>query len=98
VTPLARGLAASVRAYRLVLRPLLPASCRYTPSCSEYALESLVRYGAMRGGRLIIGRLLRCQPWGGFGYDPVPGDPIARRMRDTAPIMPDHDLSREMER
>ena len=98
MTPLARGLAAAVRAYRLVLRPLLPASCRYTPSCSEYALESLARHGALRGARLTIARVLRCQPWGGFGYDPVPGDPIARRMRDPTPIMPDHGLSRETER
>lgn len=98
MTPLARGLAAAVRVYRLALRPLLPASCRYTPSCSEYALESLTRHGALRGFFLIIGRVLRCQPWGGFGYDPVPGDPIARRMRDSVAATPDHGLSREMER
>jgi len=98
MTPLARGLAAAVRVYRLALRPLLPASCRYTPSCSEYALESLTRHGALRGVFLIIGRVLRCQPWGGFGDDPVPGDPIAGRMRDSVAATPDHGLSREMER
>jgi hypothetical protein len=80
MSPVALGLAALVRGYRLVLRPIIPASCRFTPSCSEYALESLSRHGAGRGSWLTLRRLLRCQPWGGFGYDPVPGNPVARRM------------------
>jgi hypothetical protein len=56
----------------LVLSPWLPTSCRFTPSCSAYGLEAIRRHGALKGGRLTIGRILRCHPWGGSGYDPVP--------------------------
>ena len=51
---------------------VLPPSCRYQPSCSAYAIGALQRYGAWRGGLLAARRLLRCHPWGGSGYDPVP--------------------------
>jgi uncharacterized protein len=51
---------------------ILPPTCRYIPSCSAYAITALRRYGAIRGGWLAVKRLLRCQPWGGHGYDPVP--------------------------
>lgn len=61
-----------VRAYRYLLSPLLPPSCRYTPTCSAYALEALARHGALRGGWLALRRILRCHPWGGCGHDPVP--------------------------
>jgi uncharacterized protein len=72
VTP-AQGLAlALVRTYRAVLIPLLPAACRFDPSCSTYALEAIRAHGAWRGTRLALGRLLRCRPGGGFGLDPVP--------------------------
>lgn len=98
MTPLARCIGGLIKAYRLLVRPLIPASCRFTPSCSEYALESLSRHGAIGGVRLIFGRLLRCQPWGGFGYDPVPGDPIAQRMWDAAAPQSGNCLSRETER
>jgi hypothetical protein len=50
----------------------LPPSCRYSPSCSAYAITALERYGALRGGWLAARRLLRCHPWGGSGHDPVP--------------------------
>ena len=69
----ARGLQLPVRAYRLAVAPFLPAACRYEPTCSAYALEALARHGALRGGWLALRRLARCHPWGGFGYDPVPG-------------------------
>ena len=80
MTPAARILTGMVRLYRAVLRPVLPPTCRFTPSCSEFALEALGRHGAVRGGWLVARRITRCHPWGGFGYDPVPGDPVAERV------------------
>jgi hypothetical protein len=67
-----RLLMAAVRAYQLVLSPLLPPSCRFTPSCSAYAHEALMRHGAARGSWLAARRLARCHPWNPGGYDPVP--------------------------
>jgi uncharacterized protein len=65
-------LRAMIRAYQLLVAPILPPSCRYHPSCSHYAAEAIGRYGPWRGAGLAARRLLRCQPWGGSGYDPVP--------------------------
>lgn len=59
-----------VRLYQVVLSPHLPSSCRYTPSCSAYAVESLQKYGALKGTILAAHRVLRCNPWGGHGFDP----------------------------
>lgn len=61
-----------VRFYQVVVSPLKPPSCRYTPTCSQYALEALKKYGAFKGGWLAIKRISSCHPWGGSGYDPVP--------------------------
>jgi putative membrane protein insertion efficiency factor len=61
-----------VRAYRLLLSPLLPPMCRYQPSCSRYALQALERFGALRGSWLALRRILRCHPFHPGGYDPVP--------------------------
>ena len=58
--------------YRRGISPLLPSSCRYTPSCSAYAAEAIDKYGVGRGGWLAFRRILRCRPFGGHGYDPVP--------------------------
>ena len=63
---------ALVRAYQLVLSPHLPPSCRFFPSCSHYTLLAVERHGALRGSWLGLKRLLRCQPFGSAGYDPVP--------------------------
>ena len=73
MTPLAHLVALPVRAYRLLLSPWIGHSCRYQPTCSAYALEALERHGAIRGGWLALRRIGRCHPWGGSGYDPVPG-------------------------
>ncbi|OGA11468.1 MAG: membrane protein insertion efficiency factor YidD [Betaproteobacteria bacterium RIFCSPHIGHO2_12_FULL_69_13] len=62
----------AVRGYRLLVSPLLPRSCRFHPSCSEYAEEALERHGAWRGGWLAAKRLCRCGPWHPGGCDPVP--------------------------
>ena len=61
-----------VRFYQVVVSPLKPPTCRYTPTCSQYALEALKKYGAFKGGWLAIKRISSCHPWGGSGYDPVP--------------------------
>lgn len=58
--------------YRLCVSPLLPPSCRFTPTCSEYAIEALRRHGPFKGFWLALRRIMRCHPWGGSGYDPVP--------------------------
>lgn len=61
-----------VRMYQVLLSPLLPAACRYVPSCSNYAIEALERHGAVRGGWLAVKRIMRCHPFRPGGYDPVP--------------------------
>lgn len=61
-----------IRSYQIIISPFLPPACRYSPSCSQYALEALKLHGITRGMFLTIKRLLRCQPWGGSGFDPVP--------------------------
>ncbi|WP_417427916.1 membrane protein insertion efficiency factor YidD [Kiloniella sp.] len=61
-----------VKLYQYGISPYTPASCRYHPTCSEYASEAIVTHGALRGGWLALKRLSRCHPWGGYGYDPVP--------------------------
>ena len=61
-----------IKGYQLFISPVLPGSCRYTPSCSAYAAEAVIRHGALKGGWLALRRLLRCHPFGGWGYDPVP--------------------------
>lgn len=61
-----------IKIYQLLISPLFPSSCRYTPTCSHYTLEALKKYGLFKGGWLGIKRISRCHPWGGSGYDPVP--------------------------
>lgn len=61
-----------VRFYQAAIRPLLPNTCRFTPSCSAYAIEAFQKHGAIKGLWLAVRRILRCHPWGGHGYDPVP--------------------------
>ena len=61
-----------VRFYQTFISPHTPPSCRFTPTCSQYALEALRKYGPLKGGWLTVKRISRCHPWGGSGYDPVP--------------------------
>ena len=61
-----------IKFYRLCISPLLPPSCRFTPTCSQYAIEAISKYGPVKGMFLAVKRLLRCRPGGGSGYDPVP--------------------------
>ncbi|KAA5546729.1 membrane protein insertion efficiency factor YidD [Adhaeribacter rhizoryzae] len=58
--------------YQRMISPLKPPSCRFTPTCSQYAAEAVTKHGPFRGGWLALKRLARCHPWGGTGYDPVP--------------------------
>ena len=61
-----------VRAYQVVLSPFMGGACRFEPSCSNYMIEALSKYGAIKGGWLGMKRLMRCRPFGPHGYDPVP--------------------------
>jgi len=70
--PLCYVLVGLIRGYQLLISPLFPPSCRYFPSCSEYARQAVTRHGPLAGGWLAVRRLARCHPWGGLGYDPVP--------------------------
>lgn len=80
--PVARGavklLTVCIRAYRFALSPWLGSVCRYQPTCSSYALTAVETHGPVYGSVLALKRILRCHPWGGAGYDPVP-------RRDVAP-------------
>lgn len=67
-----RTLILIVRFYQVAISPMLPAACRFTPTCSQYAIEALRLHGPLRGSWLALRRILRCHPWGGSGYDPVP--------------------------
>ena len=72
MTAVATALALAVRAYQVVVRPLLPPACRFVPSCSAYAIEALHTHGALRGTWLASWRVMRCNPFCAAGYDPVP--------------------------
>nr|WP_071542419.1 membrane protein insertion efficiency factor YidD [Moorella thermoacetica] len=62
----------AIRFYQKYISPLLGRHCRFYPTCSQYALEAIAKYGLLRGGLLATRRLLHCHPWGAGGYDPVP--------------------------
>lgn len=61
-----------VRFYQVAISPFTPSTCRYNPTCSHYAIEALKKRGLIIGGWLSLKRIIRCHPWGGSGYDPVP--------------------------
>lgn len=69
---IAKLLVVPIRIYRLVISPLLPPSCRFYPTCSQYAIEAIEKYGALKGSFLAVKRIGRCHPFNPGGYDPVP--------------------------
>ena len=72
MSPLARAVIALIQAYRHMVSPLRLPSCRFTPTCSQYAVEALTEYGFWRGGWMSAARLARCGPWHPGGWDPIP--------------------------
>ncbi|MFO0998206.1 MAG: membrane protein insertion efficiency factor YidD [Alphaproteobacteria bacterium] len=83
MTPLAHAFTGLIRIYQYAIAPLLNGRCRYLPTCSHYALEAIERHGALKGAALAGLRLLRCHPWGGAGYDPVP-EPAGAHARPSS--------------
>lgn len=73
-----------IRLYRLLISPLSVPTCRYTPTCSTYAIEALEKHGPIKGTLLSIKRISRCHPWGGSGYDPVPETSNSTAMQNTS--------------
>ena len=61
-----------IKLYQNFISPLLPSTCRYSPTCSEYSKQSLAKFGLIKGSIVSIKRIIKCNPWGGSGYDPVP--------------------------
>ncbi|PIE53995.1 MAG: membrane protein insertion efficiency factor YidD [Dethiosulfovibrio peptidovorans] len=81
VTRTARGLLLCIRGYQRLISPFLGKNCRFHPTCSQYALEAIGRFGALRGTWLTVLRLLRCGPWHPGGYDPVPEQEDTLKLR-----------------
>lgn len=81
MNPVKRLLIGLIHFYQRAISAKTPPSCRFTPTCSAYAIEALERFGVIRGSLLAIWRILRCNPWGGHGYDPVPEKKERKRRR-----------------
>ncbi len=88
MSPLAHLFRGFVRAYQLVLSPLLGRQCRFLPTCSHYAMEALERHGGVKGGWLALRRILRCHPFAAAGYDPVPPKGAVPPVGSTPPAAP----------
>ncbi len=86
---LARVLVVALRVYRRYVSPLVPPSCRFTPTCSAYGIEALTRHGVLRGSWLTLRRLLRCAPWHPGGWDPVPPPGARQALRTGTVAVPD---------
>ncbi len=76
----------AIRGYQRTLSRVLPPACRFVPSCSDYAYEAIERHGLARGMQLAVWRVLRCNPWGGHGYDPVPAAADSAPPADHTPV------------
>ena len=72
MSPLVRAAVRLIEVYRHMISPFRPASCRFTPTCSQYAVDALAEYGLLRGGWMTVARLARCGPWHPGGWDPIP--------------------------
>jgi len=84
LSPIAKFVTLQVlRAYKWAISPLLPPACRFVPTCSEYAMEAVERYGALRGGWMAFARILRCHPFARSGYDPVVKIAVSRDRCDS---------------
>ncbi len=70
--PLTKLLILLIRLYQITLSPFIGGNCRYVPTCSNYGIQALEKYGAFKGSWLTLKRVISCNPWGGSGYDPVP--------------------------
>ena len=89
MNPIGLAMRGTIRLYQLAISPILPASCRFMPSCSSYAMEAIHRHGPLAGSWLAARRICRCHPWNDGGYDPVP-DPSPDCGGKAAPSrMPD---------
>ncbi len=77
----------AIRFYQLFISPLTGPSCRYWPSCSAYGMTAIARHGALKGGWLTLRRILRCHPWGGWGFDPVPEKASPESCNHTHPAL-----------
>jgi len=88
--PIGGLMIAMIKAYRLLISPWFGAACRFTPSCSSYTQEAILRHGPVRGVWLGARRIARCHPLGGSGYDPVPGHVAATHICDAHHI---HDVT-----
>ena len=80
---MARAALLLIRFYQKVISPYWPSGCRYMPTCSHYGYEAIKHHGFLRGGWLTACRLARCNPWGGMGYDPVPGTTDSSAAREA---------------
>ena len=89
---IARALVGAVKFYRALPRSR-PPSCRFDPTCSQYALDALRGWGAVRGAWLAVRRICRCRPWGGWGYDPVPVKTVAEPTSDFVIEKSEHSCS-----
>jgi putative membrane protein insertion efficiency factor len=74
-----------IRIYQKLLSPLLGQNCRYTPTCSHYSVEAIQEWGVFKGTWLAVKRIASCNPWGGFGYDPVPKNPRKNHAHTNKP-------------
>ncbi|MEE8270212.1 MAG: membrane protein insertion efficiency factor YidD [Alphaproteobacteria bacterium] len=93
MSPLAYALKGLVLAYRYTISAWVGHGCRFRPTCSEYAIDAITAHGAVRGGWLSLRRLSRCHPWGGSGWDPVPGTVPARPTAGRSDRMSDDDAA-----